>query len=153
MIRGLHHASITTADRDRLVAFYRDLLGFEVVLETAWGRGNAAADAIFALRDTEVKMAMLRTANAMLEIFEFANPVGAPGDPNRRVCDAGYTHICLNVSDIESEYARLSGKGMVFHCPPQTAPGIGKATYGRDPDGNIVELLEPEAGGPFDLGS
>ncbi len=37
MIRGLHHASITTGDLDRLVAFYRDLLGFEVVLETSWG--------------------------------------------------------------------------------------------------------------------
>jgi hypothetical protein len=30
---------------------------------------------------------------------------------------------------------------MVFHCPPQTRSGL-RVTYGRDPDGNVVELLE-----------
>jgi catechol 2,3-dioxygenase-like lactoylglutathione lyase family enzyme len=35
MIKGLHHASITTGDLDRLIAFYRDQLGFQVVFEYA----------------------------------------------------------------------------------------------------------------------
>jgi hypothetical protein len=26
---------------------------------------------------------------------------------------------------------------------------LGSATYGRDPDGNIVELIEPDPAGPF----
>jgi hypothetical protein len=30
---------------------------------------------------------------------------------------------------------------MTFHAPPQAQDG-GFVTYGRDPDGNIVELLE-----------
>jgi catechol 2,3-dioxygenase-like lactoylglutathione lyase family enzyme len=149
MIAGLHHASITTADRDRLVAFYRDIMGFELVLESAWNGGNPVADAIFGLKGSAVKMAMLRTANAYLEIFEFDNPVGRAGDPDRPVCDAGITHICLSVSDIDGEYARLTAAGMRFHCPPQPASGIGRATYGRDPDGNIIELLEPNPAGPF----
>ncbi len=149
MIRGLHHASITTGDLDRLVAFYCDLLGFEVVLETSWAGGNPVADAIYALKDSAVRMAMLRTANAFLELFEFSHPVGKPGDPDRPVCDAGITHICLTVGDIEGEHRRLTEAGMRFHCPPQVAAGIGLATYGRDPDGNIVELLEPDPAGPF----
>jgi predicted enzyme related to lactoylglutathione lyase len=94
-------------------------------------------------------MALLRTSNAFLELFEFANPIGKSGDPDRPVCDQGITHICLNVSDIDAEYTRLKEAGMRFNCPPQRMPGLCSATYGRDPDGNIVELMEPEPGGAF----
>jgi hypothetical protein len=59
----------------------------------------------------------------------------------RPVCDHGITHLCLNVTDIDKEYERLNAAGMRFHCPPQHM-GALKATYGRDPDGNVVELLE-----------
>src|SRR5579859_3846401 len=149
MIRGVHHTSITTADRDRLVAFYRDLLGFEVVSQSEWSGDNPVADAIFGLRDSAVRMAMLRASNAYLEIFEFAYPRGRPGEADRPVCDAGVTHICLCVSDIQAEYSRLAAAGMRFHCPPQGAGSVGSATYGRDPDGNIVELIEPDPAGPF----
>jgi catechol 2,3-dioxygenase-like lactoylglutathione lyase family enzyme len=149
MIRGIHHASITTANLDRLVRFYCDLLGFEVALDFEWGVGNEAADRIYGLKDSAVRMAMLKTGNAFLELFEFANPVGKPGDPARPVCDQGYTHICIAVTDIEAEFARLSAAGMHFNCPPQHLPGLCKATYGRDPDGNIVELMEPDPTGAF----
>ena len=33
MIRGLHHVAIATNDVERMVAFYRDLFGLEVVLD------------------------------------------------------------------------------------------------------------------------
>lgn len=81
MILGLHHASITTPGLDRLSAFYRDLLGFEVALEAQWEAGNATADTIFGLHDSAVRMVMLRTANAFLELFEFAQPVGKAAEP------------------------------------------------------------------------
>ncbi|MBU6207858.1 MAG: VOC family protein, partial [Alphaproteobacteria bacterium] len=71
------------------------------------------------------------------------------GSPDRPVNDVGYTHICVTVDDIEAEYARLTALGIPFHCSPRHAAGLCKATYLRDPDGNIVELMEPEPGGPF----
>lgn len=151
MIVGLHHASITTPDLDRLVAFYRDQMGFSVALETEWDAGNTTADRIFGLADTAVRMAMLRTSNAFLELFEFRHPVGRPADDARQVCDQAITHICLQVTDLASEYARLSAVGMRFHSEPQDVPGLCKAVYGRDPDGNIVELVEADPNGPFAL--
>jgi catechol 2,3-dioxygenase-like lactoylglutathione lyase family enzyme len=57
------------------------------------------------------------------------------------VCDHGITHIALDVRNIGAEYERLSAAGMRFHCPPLDM-GTVKATYGRDPDGNVVELQE-----------
>ena len=153
MILGVHHASITTADVERLAAFYCDHLAFEVAMRTEWGAGNAGADAIYGLTNTAVKMVMLRGANCFLELFQFESPVGKPGDPQRPVNDQGYTHICIAVSDIDAEYARLSAVGMVFNCPPQTAQGLCRATYGRDPDGNIIELMEADPDGPFAIGA
>jgi catechol 2,3-dioxygenase-like lactoylglutathione lyase family enzyme len=151
LFTGIHHASITTRDIERLKDFYCRMFGFKVLLETSWTKGNVVADQIYGLRDTAVKMAMLRLNNVCLELFEFIQPVGKPGDPQRPVCDQGYTHICIAVSDIAAAYERLSGMGMQFNCPPQHIPGLCSATYGRDPDGNLVEVMQPAAGSPFEL--
>jgi catechol 2,3-dioxygenase-like lactoylglutathione lyase family enzyme len=149
VIVGLHHASITTGNLDRLSAFYCGHLGFELVLETSWEAGNARADAIYGLKDTAVRMAMLRLQNCFLELFEFATPTGDPRPGRRPVCDQGITHICIAVDDLDAEYNRLVGAGMHFNCPPQDVPGLCRATYGHDPDGNIVEVMEFDLGGPF----
>ena len=69
----------------------------------------------------------------------------------RQVCNQGITHICIAVSDIAAEHARLSAAGMAFLSPPQDVPGLCRAVYGRDPDGNIVELIEADPAGPFAL--
>lgn len=37
MIRGVHHVAISTPNLERIVAFYRDIVGAEVVYE---GVGN-----------------------------------------------------------------------------------------------------------------
>ena len=141
MIRGIHHTAISTGDIERALGFYRDLLGFEVVFEFGWPKGTDQADQITGLDGSASKIAMLRAGNAYLELFQYEAPPPRPGDPERPVCDHGITHIALDVCDIDAEYQRLSAAGMRFHCPPLDM-GIAKATYGRDPDGNVVELQE-----------
>ena len=141
MIRGIHHTAISTGDIQRALGFYRDLLGFEVVLEFAWPKGTEPADQITGLDSSAAKVVMLQAGNTFVELFEYEAPRPAPGDPTRPVCDHGITHIALDVRDIHAEYERLSAAGMRFHCPPLDM-GAGKATYGRDPDGNVVELME-----------
>ncbi len=141
MIRGIHHTAISTGNLERALGFYRDLLGFEVVLEFAWPEGTEPADQITGLDGSAAKVAMLQAGNAFVELFEYEAPGSAAGDPTRPVCDHGITHIALDVRDIHAEYERLSAAGMRFHCPPLDM-GAVKATYGRDPDGNVVELQE-----------
>ncbi|CAB4865304.1 MAG: hypothetical protein F2793_02135 [Actinobacteria bacterium] len=146
MIRGIHHVAITTPDIDRLIAFYRDAIGMEVMRESGWQAGSERIDTLVGLTGSSARTATLRLGNAYLELFEYATPAGRPADLDRPVNDAGYTHFCLDVTDIDDEFTRLSALGMRFHCPPPAAAAIGsgnlRSTYGRDPDGNVIELQE-----------
>jgi catechol 2,3-dioxygenase-like lactoylglutathione lyase family enzyme len=142
MIRGVHHVAISTADLDRLAAFYTELFGFETVMSTSWHE-QPVIDEIVGLPGSAARQVMLKAGNAYLEIFEYESPAGHPGPGERTAADHGYTHFCIDVQDIDAEYERLSAAGMRFHCPPpQLSGGRVRATYGRDPDGNIVELQE-----------
>jgi len=142
MIQGIHHTAISTGDFERSLRFYRDLLGFEEVFSSNWDVGTEMADKITGLKDSSARLVMLKAGNAFIELFQYKTPSPKPAEAARPVCDHGITHICLQVTDIDAEYERLKAAGMTFHCPPQDAGGGIRATYGRDPDGNVVELLE-----------
>ena len=139
MIKGIHHTAISTGDFERALAFYRDLLGFEMVSELNWPAGVELADTITGLEGSAARSVMLRASNTSIELFEFSSPAPKPGDPKRPVCDHGITHIGLEVDDIDVEYERLKAAGMSFHCPPQDL-GVSRVTYGRDPD--VLELWQ-----------
>ena len=145
MINGIHHSSISTPDMDRALAFYRDLVGVEVVFEAPFE--GEAISAIVGLQGAKGRVAMLRAANMHIELFEYAAPESAPnvtvGDGPRPVNNHGLTHLCFDVTDLPSEYERLKAAGVEFHCPPTLlANGTVLTTYARDPDGNVVEFQE-----------
>jgi catechol 2,3-dioxygenase-like lactoylglutathione lyase family enzyme len=142
VINGLHHVAIATNDADRMLDFYRGLLGLEVLVDYTWTPGTRVADQITALPGSSARHIMLRKGNAYFEIFQYHSPQPAAGDPARRVCDPGIAHFCFDVTDVDGEYERLLAAGMSFHCPPQDAGAGIRTTYGRDPDGNVVELQE-----------
>lgn len=141
MIRGIHHVAIHTPDLDRLVAFYRDVVGFEVVEGSAsqW-EGKPAVDAIIGVPESAARTVMLNAGNLYLEFFQYSNPPARNSD-RLRPSDHGYTHIALDVDDVFAEHARLTAAGMVFNADPLDAGNI-KAVYGRDPDGNVVEIQQ-----------
>lgn len=141
MINGVHHVAISTPNLDRLLAFYRDQLGFEEIQRTSWPRGTTQIDQVLGLRDSAAQQAMLKTGNLCLELFEFESPAPEPMNPDRPVCNHGHTHLCMDVTGIESVYERLLAAGVRFHAPPQDFGDV-RATYARDPDGNVFEIQE-----------
>ncbi|MAG68736.1 MAG: hypothetical protein CL471_00320 [Acidobacteria bacterium] len=143
MIRGVHHVALSTSNLDRLVSFYCDNFQFEVVYQYQW-RQSPVIDRLVGLEGSVARTAMLGAGNTHIEIFEYSEPKGAEAGADRPVSDHGYTHFCLEVDDIEAEYERLLSGGMKFHCPPVATRDSGSllATYGRDPDGNVIELIE-----------
>jgi catechol 2,3-dioxygenase-like lactoylglutathione lyase family enzyme len=141
MIRGIHHTAISTGDLERALGFYRDLLGFEVVMDWTWPEGTAGMNLTHQLPETSGRVALLGLGNAMLELFEYATPPPAPRAADRRMVDHGITHLCLDVDDLDAEFVRLREAGVSFHCEPVDY-GTVKVTYMRDPDGNVLELQE-----------
>lgn len=146
-IRGVHHVGLSTGQLEAMVDFYTGSFGFEVVYRGGWESGSADVDEIVGLDGSAARLAMLRLGDFFVEMFEYSSPAPKPAEADRPVCDHGYTHICLEVADLDEEYRRLSDAGMRFHCAPHPAPepvrrGSLRAVYGRDPDGNVIELLE-----------
>lgn len=143
MIIGIHHTAISTPDLERLKTFYCDHFGLEEVMRFSWDQGNELCDTIVGLDRSAAKFVYLRSGNSHLELFEFANPAPKPRDPQWRICDHGYTHVCFEVTDIHAEFDRLSAAGMSFqHAAPIDAMGMLHVAYGHDPDGNVIELVQ-----------
>lgn len=149
MILGVHHTAIATHDIEALARFYIDNFHLEKIVDDEWSNAPDL-DAIVGLPNSSARFMLLYAGNQCIELFQFRNPVSEKGGNDRRVSKPGFTHICFAVRDIEAEYERLKAAGMVFHTPP-VVPGDRpfKATYGRDPDGNVVELIEIGGEHPF----
>lgn len=140
MIRGIHHVAVHVRDLDRTVKFYGEAFGFEVIGEGFAWREAPPVDRIMNVPGSAGRGCVLKAGNCYLELFEFAAP---PPESTRplRPHDRGYTHLCIDVTDIEDEYARLKAMGVAFHAVPVDM-GFVKAIYGQDPDGNVFELQE-----------
>ena len=144
MISSIHHTGLTVSSLERALAFYRDALGLEVVMEQEKSGGYLTA--ITGYPDAHVRMAHLVTpAGQRLELFEYVEPRGrtTPGEP----CDVGITHVCLIVADVHDAYQRLVAAGAEpFSEPVAIDTGANTGAWGlyvRDPDGIVLELFQP----------
>ena len=141
MLVGIHHTALSTPDLDRLVAFYRDLFGFELQFDFAWDESNAEFQRTHAQPETKGRVVMLERGSSRLELFEYTKPVPQRAPGPRPNVDHGIAHFCFEVKDIDAEYDRLRAAGVPFLSQPVPQAYV-KVCYGRDPDGNLFELLE-----------
>ena len=142
---GIHHTGYTVADLDRSVAFYRDLLGCEVLASQEKQGGYLAA--IVGYPDAHVRMAHLRVPGDghVLELFQYLAPPGGAVEAEPK--NVGASHLCFLTDDLPGLYERLLSAGAEFVSPPVAVDtGINAGGYGlylRDPDGILVELFQP----------
>ena len=139
-----HHTGIQVADLDRSVAFYRDILGFELVFQ--WNPRADYIRTIVGYPDADIHAAILRMPGSdyFLEILEYRNVEKTPIDT--RTANPGTAHIAFFTDDCDGLYAELTSKGVRSVSAPVT-PTIGPNTGGRavymiDPDGIRVEFIE-----------
>lgn len=141
MIKGFHHLAISVTDMARSLAFYQQMFEMEQVCAPFPFSGDKH-ERVLALPGVVGRMAVLAKDGFFLELFEFDHPQPASKDPNYPVADHGLTHFGVVVENIEATYQKLADAGVRFHSPVTQFPGGMKAAYGRDPDGNVFELLE-----------
>ena len=141
MFVGIHHTALSTPDVDRLAGFYREQFGFEPVFDFSWDEGNAAFRRTHAARETRGRVVLLERGGSRLELFQYEKPAPRPADRPRAHADHGLCHVAFEVRDIDAEYERLRRAGVPFVSEP-VAQAYVKVCYGRDPDGNLFELIE-----------
>jgi catechol 2,3-dioxygenase-like lactoylglutathione lyase family enzyme len=114
------YATLPTADIPSLRRFYEDVLGFVPRDENPSGIFYDAADGTF---------------------FVITRSSGKPS--------GSHTQVGFRIADLETEVADLRGRGVVFeeYEMPKTVDGIatlpiGKAAWFKDPDGNLIGLLQ-----------
>jgi lactoylglutathione lyase len=143
-IVGLHHTAYQVADLERSLAFYRDLLGFELV----WERVNTAdyVRKIVGQPNATLHQAMLRFPGSdhCLELIDYRGVERTPVDTNP--VNPGTAHVCVLVQDLRAYYDHLVANGVASVSEPvavTSGPNTGRlAVYMIDPDGFRLELLE-----------
>ena len=130
-VSGLSHIVISVNDLDKMVAFYRDVMGLEVTHEQP---GHM----------------VFLTSDRTVEDHEIGPFTGRQGDSNVLV------HFCWrvpSVADVKAFYQRFKELGVpIDHCVSYAYPWGRESTiscYFLDPEGNHVEIqamveLDPE---------
>ena len=144
--RAVESVGMTVSNLERSVAFFRDVLTFELIdqFEDA-GRDTELLTGVFGARTRSARM---RLGTEVLELTEFLAPRGRPYPPDTRGNDQWFQHVAVVVSDMDAAYQRLRDHG-VSHAStapqrlPDWNPNAGgiEAFYFRDPDGHFLEVL------------
>ena len=113
---SLHHAHLFASDLDASIAFYRDLLGGEVVLD------NELAGA---------RNVFMKVGQGRLHFY----------DQPPREGRGPVHHLGVRVDDLEGLVARMRLAGVTFR-KPITDFGLWRYVMAPAPDGVLLELFE-----------
>jgi catechol 2,3-dioxygenase-like lactoylglutathione lyase family enzyme len=138
------HTGITVTNLERSLAFWRDVLGFELS-HRAHQTGDLARE-ITGVPGAEISIAVLKAPGHKIELLEYLAPSDR-GHVDLRPCDIGSVHVALTVDDLGAVLSAIAASGWKAVGQPQTlqsGPNAGKrVVYVRDPDGTTIEFMQP----------
>jgi catechol 2,3-dioxygenase-like lactoylglutathione lyase family enzyme len=137
-IVAIDHVSFTVSDLEESNAFFAKL-GFEPVKR--YISSGPAADEGTGTENADVDISWLShpQAELKLELLRYQNEPTGRAAHNSQV---GAAHLCLQVEDVSGQYQRLDAEGVNFVSAPHTDASGVVWVYMRDPDGNVVELVQ-----------
>jgi catechol 2,3-dioxygenase-like lactoylglutathione lyase family enzyme len=119
---------IVTTNGPAMLAFYREVLGFEYVREMPMPGGNGAV------------MHQLMCGESMIKLV-VAPSLPAQAAPGGALGGSGYRYWTISVSNIAELLEACSARGQKVVVPERSLrPGV-KIAVVEDPDGNWVEFL------------
>lgn len=128
------HTMVRVRDLDASLAFYRDLLGLEVVHRDDYSKGRFTLVFLAAPEDvgtTEADRAAGRRIAPTLELTW-------NWDPEDYGSARNFGHLAFEVEDIYATCARLMAAGVTINRPPRD----GSMAFVRSPDLVSIELLQ-----------
>lgn len=141
MITNIRHTGLVVTNLEQALHFWCEVLGFTVAKQM--DESGPHIDAMMGLTDVRVTTAKLSAPDGnLIELLFFHS------HPDKQLWQGtpystGFTHIAMTVDDLDSTCEKLVKNGVKFNAPPQLSPdGYAKVTYGRGPDGVLLELVE-----------
>jgi len=142
-ILAADHTGITVSNLERSLAFWRDVLGFE--LSHRPHQTGELASEITGVAGAEISIAVLKGYGHKIELLEYV----APAERKRialKPCDVGSVHVAFTVDNLDAILNTIAASGWKAAGKPQTikvGPNTGKrVVYVRDPDGTTIEFME-----------
>ena len=149
MVERIYHVGLTVSDLDRSIAFYRDILGLEFQREIFMA--GEETDRLFRMKNTKARVAYLNGSKAVeappIELIQFVDNKVKKVKGN--LFTTSISEVCFYTDDIERVYNSLIENHVECLSEPQyfdfRADGFGesRAFYFRDPDGIILEMMQP----------
>jgi lactoylglutathione lyase len=149
-IHSIFHVGFVVRDLDASIRFYTEGLGLR--LRHQQTQDNDYTRALVGYPDAKLQVAQFQlpageppASGHILELVQYVAPEGGPVDLERNTIGAG--HLAFLVDDIEGMTSSLTALGATpLSAPNEITAGInqgGKAVYLHDPDGVMLELLQP----------
>ncbi len=120
---GIQFVTIHVRDQERSLRFYRDQLGFAVVVDTL----NPSGDRWITVSPPDGTAFL-----ALVTPHPGSEAVTLIGRP---------TQVVFIAEDVDAKYAEWTGNGVQFKQPPRQQPWGGILTSFEDPDGNSFSLI------------
>jgi glyoxylase I family protein len=120
--------SVMVDDQTKALAFYTDVLGFEKKMDFPVGEYRWITVAAPARDD--LQLALEPNENPAAKAFQQA------------MFGQGIPLTSFESTDLDADYARLTGKGVAFTRPP-TVAGTVKIAVFSDTVGNLIQLHQP----------
>jgi len=139
MVGSLDHYGIVVSDIERSLDFYTEQLGmdhFDDIHQVDPSFSRAVG-----IDGTDVELAFLDAGGTTIELVAYNEPAGDNANPEVGMNDVGASHLCLGVDDIETAYDDLEAEAEFISPPQDLETGVSLA-FLKDPDGNVIELLE-----------
>lgn len=136
MIQRQSHSTVYVTDQEEALAFYRDLLGFEVRMDMPMNEeGSVRWLTVSPQGQPDLEIVLMPIAPG--PVFDEAS-----AEQMRSLVTGGGIGIgVFETDDIRADYERLSGQGVEFVSPPQER-FYGTEAIVKDNSGNWFSLTQ-----------
>ena len=149
MVGRIYHVGLTVSDLNRSIAFYRDILGLKLQGEIFME--GEETDKMFRKENCKARVAYLNGSKVLeappIELIQFVD--SKIHKEQSDLFTTSISEVCFYTDDIDFVYKTLIENHVECLSEPQyfdfRADGFGKsrAFYFRDPDGIILEMMQP----------
>lgn len=108
-VYGFNHTAFVVSDLDQTIAFFRDLLGFELTSRAP--RDKKAIQEMTGLPEADIEVAYLRGFGHWIELIRYLAPQNR-GDAMPKIFEDGSGHIALDVDDAAAAVEAAKAYGL-----------------------------------------